>query len=88
MRVRLDEALPGAIELLDGDERARAARFVFERDRRRFINAHAWLRAAIGRCADLAPEAVRFTFDPRGKPRLADEESICVSTCRMRGSGR
>ena len=74
VRVRLDETLPGAIELLDGDERARASRFVFERDRRRFINAHAWLRVAIGRCTGLAPESVRFVFGPRGKPALAGEE--------------
>src|SRR3982074_3648181 len=31
--VRLDEMLAGATALLDGDEHARAARFVFERDR-------------------------------------------------------
>lgn len=69
---RLDETLPDAIELLDRDERERADRFVFERDRRRFITAHAWLRIVLGRCLDRPPDSLRFTAGPHGKPRLID----------------
>jgi 4'-phosphopantetheinyl transferase len=70
--LRLDQALPGAGELLDEDERARADRFVFERHRHRFITCHAWVRIVLGRCLDRAPESLRFTAGPHGKPCLAD----------------
>jgi 4'-phosphopantetheinyl transferase len=69
---RLDEPLRDAIELLDDGERARAGRFVFEPDRRRYISAHAAVRRVLGRCLDRAPESLRFTAEPRGKPRLVD----------------
>ncbi|PYR24182.1 MAG: hypothetical protein DMF92_23165 [Acidobacteria bacterium] len=70
VRVRLDDTLADPIELLDDEERVRAARFVFDRDRRRFINAHAWVRVALGRCVGRAPESLRFASGGRGKPRL------------------
>jgi 4'-phosphopantetheinyl transferase len=69
---RLDETLPGAIELLDDVERARANRFVFEQDRRRFVTAHAWVRIVLARCLDRAADSLRFTAGARGKPRLVD----------------
>jgi 4'-phosphopantetheinyl transferase len=69
---RLDQELPGAAALLDETERARADRFVFEADRRRFVTAHAWVRIVLGRCLDQAPESLRFTAGRRGKPRLVD----------------
>jgi 4'-phosphopantetheinyl transferase len=53
---------------LDGQERARAARFVFARDRRAFVMAHALLRFA------LAEQGVRWdariAADAHGKPWL------------------
>ena len=70
--LRLDQALPGARELLDEDERARADRFLFERHRHRFIRSHAWVRIVLGRCLDRAPESLRFTVGPYGKPRLVE----------------
>jgi 4'-phosphopantetheinyl transferase len=72
VRFCLDETFRGAIELLDEGERERAARFVFERDRRRFIAAHAWVRVALGRCLHRAPQSLRFTAGSHGKPRLVD----------------
>lgn len=70
--LRLEQGLPGAGELLDETERARADRFVFESDRHCFVTAHAWVRIVLGRCLDRGPESLRFTTGPRGKPRLAD----------------
>jgi 4'-phosphopantetheinyl transferase len=70
--LRLDQEVPDAGALLDEDERARADRFAFERHRRRFITSHAWVRIVLGRCLDRAPESLRFTAGPHGKPRLAD----------------
>ncbi len=56
--------------LLDDQERARAARFVFERDRRRFVAAHAGLRRLLGQRTGQAPQALRFELGAYGKPRL------------------
>jgi len=55
--------------LLSADERARADRFYFERDRRRYIVARGGLRVIIGRYLDRAPEGLRFRYAPKGKPQ-------------------
>src|SRR4051812_10890090 len=70
VHVRLDEPLDGAVDLLDDTERARAARFAFEDDRRRFVVAHAWARIALARGLACAPQSLRFAVGPRGKPRV------------------
>lgn len=64
---------PSAAEegTLDDDERARAARFVHARDRRRFVVAHAALRSFLAERLEIEPTAVRFSRDSSGKPRLA-----------------
>ena len=56
---------------LSVDERARADRFHFDRDRRRYIVARGVLRAIIDRYLDLKPEHVTFDYGPQGKPRLS-----------------
>lgn len=58
-------------ESLSPDERARAARFHFERDRVRFTVARAGLRALLGRYLGLAPSAIGFAYGDHGKPHLA-----------------
>jgi phosphopantetheinyl transferase len=60
---------------LDPLERSRAARFVRDVDRARFIVAHAGLRRCLGRALDCAPEAVHFRQGPGGKPELSPESS-------------
>ena len=57
--------------ILDAAERARARRFHFERDRRRFTVARGVLRQLLGRYLDLAPATVPFALGPHGKPLLA-----------------
>lgn len=57
---------------LSADEAARAARFHFERDRRRFTVARGVLRAILARYLDLAPEDIQFSYGPQNKPALAD----------------
>jgi 4'-phosphopantetheinyl transferase len=61
--------------LLSADEQERAARFVFERDRRRFIVAHGTLRAMLADYVGCAPRALRFEREAFGRPRLADGQN-------------
>ncbi|HYF66402.1 MAG TPA: hypothetical protein VD886_26475 [Herpetosiphonaceae bacterium] len=56
---------------LPADERARAERFRFERDRRRFSVAHAALRAILAARLGCAPGAVALLAGEYGKPALA-----------------
>ncbi len=66
---RIGEAeWPRLAALLDDAERARAARFHFERDRRVFTAAHALLRATLSDFAEVAPRDWRFSIGEKGKP--------------------
>lgn len=53
---------------LSEDERARADRFVFERDARRFVVARSALRTLLAEYLGLTPRAVVFTYGVHGKP--------------------
>jgi 4'-phosphopantetheinyl transferase len=67
---------------LSDAERERAARFRFERDRRRFIVARARLREELAARLGVRPAAVRFAYGDNGKPRLADHAlQFSVSHC-------
>jgi 4'-phosphopantetheinyl transferase len=67
-------AEPAAVEelaqCLSEEERLRAGRFVFARDRRRFIVARAWLRRLLASRLGVQPEGIQLTYGPRGKPAL------------------
>jgi 4'-phosphopantetheinyl transferase len=70
----LDAAVAALHELaatLSDDEHARAARFVFERDRRRFVASRGLLRHILGRRLGMEPSSVRLEYGERGKPMLA-----------------
>jgi 4'-phosphopantetheinyl transferase len=66
-------------ETLSDDERARAARFIFDRDRRRFVAARGILRSILGELLDLDAGRVRFVYAERGKPSLAREFGHAIS---------
>jgi 4'-phosphopantetheinyl transferase len=71
---RLDAAPSEARELawcLSDGERLRAGRFVFERDRRRFVVGRARLRHLLASRLGVQPDAVELDYGPRGKPRLS-----------------
>jgi 4'-phosphopantetheinyl transferase len=59
-------------------ERARADRFVFDRDRRRFTVAHARMRQLLGAYAGDA-QRLRFRAGPHGKPELVDTPHLRFS---------
>jgi 4'-phosphopantetheinyl transferase len=62
--------MPRLKELLDADERERAARFVFQRHRDHFAVGRARLRLVLGRYLGADPAALRFSYGFAGKPEL------------------
>lgn len=81
--VGLDAGIPGHSEsdadalepgpelaILSEDERARAARFVRARERRRFARCRAALRQILGELLDRPPGSLRFRVRAAGKPEL------------------
>jgi 4'-phosphopantetheinyl transferase len=65
-----------ALGLLSADERDRAGRFRFDRDRRAFILTRAALRVMLGRYLGAPPEGIRFVYGNRGKPALAGRGAL------------
>jgi 4'-phosphopantetheinyl transferase len=59
--------------LLSPDEKARAGRFRFEKDRNRYIVGRGMLRRLLGAYAGKAPGELEFTYGEHGKPALAGE---------------
>jgi 4'-phosphopantetheinyl transferase len=57
--------------LLSAEERARAARFRFERDRATFVLSHALTRTVLSRYADVPPADWRFEVNEQGCPFVA-----------------
>ena len=70
-RLDLDAAgSAAAVDILSEDERARAARFHFERDRQRFIAGRAALRRILAAYLGRSPADLVFTVGPHGKPAV------------------
>lgn len=82
---RLDVA-PGVAEELDrtlsGTERARARRYAFDRDRRRFVVGRGHLRRRLAARLGLRPGDVELVSGPRGKPGLPAGSGLNFSTAR------
>jgi 4'-phosphopantetheinyl transferase len=74
------------LECLDDEERARAARFHVEIDRRDFIAAHALLRVMLSSYANCSPHEWRFTRNEAGKPKIDPGTKIDPRT-RIDGRG-
>ena len=70
------EALEDLAALLSESERNRAARFVFDRDRRRFIVSRGRLRRLLAERLGLAPQSVELTYGAYGKPALANSPQL------------
>lgn len=65
------EPPPATNAVFDANERDRAARFVFPRDRNRFLRAHHALKILLGAYLGVPPASVRVVREPHGKPVLA-----------------
>jgi 4'-phosphopantetheinyl transferase len=67
----VDATEPGPeLAILSGDERARAARFVRVRERRRFARCRAALREILGSLLGEPADSLRFRAFAKGKPEL------------------
>lgn len=73
------EAAARASEWLNTDEKRRASRFIFERDRDRYVVRHGFMRMVIADHLDLPPEKVRLDTRDGGKPWCTNEPSLSFS---------
>jgi 4'-phosphopantetheinyl transferase len=64
------------VQTLSPDEHARAQRFHFERDRRRFMIGRGVLRDILARYLDRDARQITFAYTERGKPYLPAESSM------------
>jgi 4'-phosphopantetheinyl transferase len=75
----------GFASTLDEEERARAARFLFEEDCAAYVAAHGLLRRALTEAFGRPPAAWRFCAGAHGKPALVDAPpgaAFNLSHCR------
>lgn len=64
------------LALLSEEERARAAKFHFEGDRKNFVARRSLLRAILGHYLKVEPSQITFAREERGKPRLAGPDGV------------
>ena len=79
---------PTAIDILDEEERARAAHLRNPTHRDEFLRAHVAMRILLGRYSKVEASEVRFAKNPKGKPHLIQDAAtsgICFSLSRTDG---
>ncbi len=80
-----DKALDGEpTSDLSDDEKRRAARFKFARDRDCYVRAHSVLRGLLGRYLGLTPGEVRIVPSSTGKPGLVDDSALTFNLSHTR----
>jgi 4'-phosphopantetheinyl transferase len=79
------ERLAELLDLLDEEERRRAARYAHVPSREQFIVSRAMLRTLLGCYLKRAPQAVRFTSGPQGKPVLPTLEGVHFNVSHTQG---
>lgn len=73
---------------LDSDERARAARFHFERDRRHYVASRGLLRRLLGSALDKPASGLVFEYGPHGKPAISPSpqgRTLCFNLSHSAG---
>lgn len=81
------ERLDACRAVLSEDERARAARFRFDRDRVRFTAARGTLRFLLGRYLSRPAKDLAFVYGEQGKPGLADRTDLGFNVSHTQGLG-
>jgi 4'-phosphopantetheinyl transferase len=61
-----------SLEVLSTDERDKAARFHFDKDRNQFVQARAALRFILSEYLNADPRTLEFAYGPQGKPAFAN----------------
>jgi 4'-phosphopantetheinyl transferase len=74
-------------ESLSSDERERASRFVFEKDRRRFVVGRGALRSILASYLGSHAGSIRFAYGEHGKPMLAESTGGGSLEFNASGSG-
>src|ERR1700682_1053572 len=69
---------------LSNDEKLRADRMRFDRDRRRFVVARFALRETLARHLDTPAREVRFRYGPQGKPEIEGHEGLHFNVSHSR----
>lgn len=88
---RSDDRIASFATLLDPSETARAQRFHFERDRRRFTVARGILRVLLGHYLNVQPATgLAFAYSGRGKPTvsmpiLSGHDRVCFNVSHSDG---
>src|SRR5439155_11953646 len=73
---------------LSSDEKARANRFHFLRDRNSFVAARGVLRELLAKYVDRGPRGLQFDYGPQGKPSLRanpEENSVQFNVSHSHG---
>lgn len=58
--------------LLSSDEKKRSERFIFDKDRNRFVVRHALLRVLLSHYIGTKPDYIQFCYNQNGKPALPE----------------
>ena len=61
-----------SLEILSPDERQRASRFHFDKDRNQFVQARAAQKSILSKYLKVRPQELEFSYGAQGKPALAN----------------
>jgi 4'-phosphopantetheinyl transferase len=79
---RGETEMAALLEVLSPRQRARAARFRFDRDRHRYVASEGLMRTIVGRYVGVPPGELNFAYGPRGKPSVPDAPWLCFNLSR------
>ena len=82
-----DDLATQLTNLLNEEEQARATRFYFARDSRRYTIGRATLRLILSHYTGIPADTLRFTYNSYGKPALAAEHNPREVTFNLSNSG-
>lgn len=81
----LDRADESAGDILDANERRRAQRFRFQRDRDRYVARRAFVRKVLGDYQGMDPGRLRFRVSVAGRPELDPPNAISFNVSHSAG---